>query len=86
MKYVIIYFDINIIGFKIKVKGTEINSEPCERTNVDNGSTTPPLASSITQNVVDPSTTNNITDRSSPTPTIAETNNTQELSKGNNYI
>lgn len=64
-----------------QVKVTEINNEPCERTNVDNGSTTPPLTSSITQNVVDPSTTNNVTDRSSPTLTITETNSTPDTSK-----
>lgn len=66
----------------IKVKGVEVNSEPCERTNVDTGSTTPPL-SNITQNLVDSSTTNNITDRGPPTPTSTETNNTQETNKGN---
>ncbi|XP_060878976.1 WW domain-containing adapter protein with coiled-coil [Metopolophium dirhodum] len=61
-----------------QVKGAEVNSEPCERTNVDVGSTTPPL-SNITQNLVDSSTTNNVTERSPPTPASTETNNTQEV-------
>lgn len=65
-----------------QVKVTEVNSEPCERTNVDIGSTTPPL-SNITQNLVDLSTTNNIVvDRGPPTPTSTETNNTHETTKG----
>lgn len=71
--------------FNIKVKVVEVNSEPCERTDVDTGSTTPPL-SNITQNLVDSSTTNNVVDRDPPTPTNTETvNNTQESIKGN-YI
>ncbi|XP_025203871.1 WW domain-containing adapter protein with coiled-coil [Melanaphis sacchari] len=61
-----------------QVKGAEVNSEPCERTNVDVGSTTPPL-SNITQNLVDSSTSNNVTERSPPTPASTETNNTQEV-------
>jgi len=68
--------------FTIKVKVTEVNSEPCERTNVDIGSTTPPL-SNITQNLVDLSTTNNVVDLGPPTPTCTETNNTHETTKGN---
>jgi len=74
-----------IVLFIIKVKVAEINSnETCERTNVDTGSTTPPL-SNITQNLVDSSiTTNNVivVDRGPPTPTTTEINNTQEANKG----
>lgn len=57
-----------------------MNSEPCERTTVDIGSTTPPL-SNTTQNLVESSTANNVTDRGPPTPTTTETN-TQEANKG----
>jgi len=64
------------------VKGPEVNNESCERTNIDNGSTTPPLSSNVSQNLIDPSTTN-IADRDPPTPTNTETNNIQEANKGN---
>lgn len=67
---------------KYKVKGAEVNNEPCERTNVDTGSTTPPLLN-ITQNSVDSSTINNVAERGPPTPTNSEPNNTQEVNKGN---
>ncbi|VVC32561.1 WW domain [Cinara cedri] len=64
---------------QLQVKAADVNSEPCERTNVDIGSTTPPL-SNVTQNLVE-STTNNV-DRGPPTPTSTEINNTQEANKG----
>jgi len=66
---------------QLQVKGTEVNNESCERTNIDNGSTTPPLSSNVSQNLIDPSTTN-IADRDPPTPTNTETNNIQEANKG----
>lgn len=65
---------------KIKVKVAELSSEPCERTNVDTGSTTPPL-SNVTQNLVE-SLTTSVVERGPPTPTSTETNNTQEANKG----